>query len=68
MKNFKQNLMHLNLSLFIVLILTSAASATQTLPKVGTQETIGKVGDLTIEAIVQSPSAQETPLQISLSF
>lgn len=38
------------------------------LPAVGTHETIGKVDGIAIEVKVQSPSAQETPLQVVCLF
>lgn len=40
----------------------------KTLPAVNTQEILGKVEGVEIEAIVQSPSAQDTPLQIVCLF
>lgn len=65
-------------SLFIVfailtisLINTSATDSSQSVqaaPTVGTTETIGKIDGVTIEVKVQSPSAQETPLQIVCLF
>jgi len=51
----------------LLLVLVSATAA-KTLPAVGTTETIGKVDGVTIEATVQSPSAQETPLQVVCLF
>ncbi|HSW71963.1 MAG TPA: M17 family peptidase N-terminal domain-containing protein [Chlamydiales bacterium] len=38
------------------------------LPVVGTTETVGKIAGIEIEAKVQGPSAQETPLQIICLF
>jgi hypothetical protein len=52
-----------------LLLLVSATTApTKTLPAVGTQETVGKIEGVTIAAIVQSASAQQTPLQIVCLF
>lgn len=42
--------------------------ASKTLPALKTSETIGKVEGLDVEVVVQSPSAQETPLQIVCLF
>lgn len=58
----------INLSMFMFLILISAANAAQKLPALGTREMIGKIDDLSIEALVQSPSGQETPLQVVCLF
>lgn len=59
-------------SLFLIatfMILISASQQTSTtLPTVGTKETLGKIDGISIEVIVQSPSAQETPLQIVCLF
>lgn len=55
----------------MLLILVSIASTSQvskTLPSVGTKEILGKVNGVEIEAIVQSPSAQATPLQVVCLF
>ena len=54
--------------LSLALPLFSATAPTTTLPAVGTHETLGRVEGLEIEAKVQSPSAQETPLQIVCLF
>jgi len=54
---------------FLVPILASAdSSATLTLPGLGTKEIVGKVDGVEIETMVQSPSAQTTPLQIVCLF
>lgn len=54
---------------FLILVSATAISqTTKTLPAVGTKELLGKVDGVNIEAIVQSPSAQETPLQIVCLF
>ncbi|WP_039377988.1 M17 family peptidase N-terminal domain-containing protein [Parachlamydia acanthamoebae] len=65
-QKFLENLTKLVYFLFIACI--SATTMPQTLPKVGTQEIVGKVNNISIEALVQSPSAQETPLQIVCVF
>lgn len=46
-----------------LLVFASAAS-----PPVGTKEILGKVNGVDIEVVVQSPSAQDTPLQIVCLF
>lgn len=51
------------LSISAFLILTAAA-----LPSINAQETLGTVDGVTIEVVVQSPSAQVTPLQIVCLF
>ena len=48
------------------LFLTSAAS--KPLPVVNTTELLGRIDGVSIEAVVQSPSAQKTPLQIVCLF
>lgn len=53
------------LPLFLV---AELVQTTTTLPKIGTQETLGKIENLEIEVVVQSPSSQETPLQIICVF
>lgn len=53
--------------LFALLPLICVEAVT-TLPQVGTAESIGKKGDVEVEVKVQSPSAQETPLQIICLF
>jgi hypothetical protein len=58
----------LNFTLLMLLMLISATSATQTLPSLGTKEIVGKENDIVIEALVQSPSGQDTPLQIICLF
>lgn len=59
-------------STFLTLLLFSLVSATpgteKPLPTLGTTELISKIDNLEIEAKVQSPSAQETPLQIVCLF
>ena len=54
------------------LFLTSAAStvslSTASLPAINTSEILGRVDGVEIEAIVQSPSAQKTPLQVICLF
>ncbi|OQP43211.1 peptidase M17 [Niastella yeongjuensis] len=46
----------------------SANAQTGTLPKIGTSSIVGKTDGIDIEAKVQSPSAQATPLQIACVF
>ncbi len=47
---------------------TDVSQKTTTLPAVGTQEKVGNIEGVDIHAAVQSPSAQETPLQIVCLF
>lgn len=55
--------------LALLLLLVSATDvASQALPAVGTKETVGRIDGIDIVAKVQSPSAQETPLQIVCLF
>lgn len=54
--------------LLIPLFLVLISAVSSTLPSLGTKETLGKVEGVEIEAIVQSPSAQETPLQVICVF
>jgi len=51
----------------MLLMLASAVNVAN-LPTLGTYETVGKVDGLEIVAKVQSPSLQETPLQIVCLF
>lgn len=53
--------------IFIILI-PFFAFADQNLPEVGTKESLGKIEGVEIEVVVQSPSMQETPLQIVCVF
>lgn len=55
---------------FIVtmLIVQLAAADSKNLPALGTREIVGKLDEINIEALVQSPSAQDTPLQIVCLF
>jgi leucyl aminopeptidase len=48
--------------------LVAAAENSTNLPAVGTKEILGKVDGIDIEVLVQSPSAQATPLQIVCLF
>jgi len=50
------------------LLLISAVELAKTLPAIGTKTLVGVVDGINIEAIVQSPSAQVTPLQIISLF
>ena len=52
----------------ILLLVANVSNAQVDLPKLGTSKTIGKVDGIEIEAKVQSPSGQETPLQIVCLF
>jgi len=54
--------------LTISIVLTSATEAATTLPALNTKETLGKVESVEIEAVVQGPAAQATPLQIACLF
>lgn len=57
------------LTFYMTLLMSISAYAdTATLPAVGTSATLGKVDGVEIEVIVQSPSAQVTPLQIICLF
>lgn len=51
-----------------IVFAASIMQATKALPAVGTKEHIGKIDDLDIEIVVQSPSAEETSLQIVCLF
>lgn len=54
---------------FLILISAIAVSQTsKTLPAINTKEILGKVDGVDIEVVVQSPSAQETPLQVVCLF
>jgi hypothetical protein len=69
---FKRITSHLcgMLILFMALTMPSVLSA-QTkaaLPAVGTHSVIGNIDGIDIEAMVQSPSAEETPLQVACVF
>jgi len=48
--------------------LLSLFLAAAALPEVGTKSSLGKIDGVEIEVVVQSPSAQETPLQIVCLF
>lgn len=59
------------IKLFLVLLLAHLSAhghTTTALPAVGTQETIGKIDGVEIRVKVQSPAAQETPLQVVCLF
>lgn len=57
-------------SLLFLILCTLAQASTPTiqLPTLGTHEILGKLDNVNIEVIVQSPAAQETPLQIVCLF
>jgi hypothetical protein len=57
-------------SMFLIAscLLSLTILAQVTLPKLGTSKVIGKVDGIKIEAKVQSPSGQQTPLQIVCLF
>lgn len=70
-----KNMLKLLKAMFLLattLLLISATDVSQTskttLPAINTREILGKVDGIEIEAVVQSPSAQETPLQIVCLF
>lgn len=67
MRKNREAMKTLKHSLWIFLILISA-TATQNLPSLGTSANLGEVDGVVIEAKVQSPSAQETPLQVVCLF
>lgn len=54
--------------LLLTILLTLTSATTTSSPAVGTTETVGLVNGVTIEAKVQSPSLQDTPLQIICIF
>lgn len=56
-----------NIFLQILLIL-EVSVAFAALPPINTREILGQVGNVQIEIVVQSPSAEETPLQIVCLF
>lgn len=58
----------IKLTLAIALLSLLLSATTITRPSIGTKESLGNVDGVNIEAIVQSPSAQETPLQIVCLF
>jgi hypothetical protein len=51
-----------------VFAVAGIAQNSKNLPAMGTKETLGKVKGVEIEVLVQSPSGQETPLQIVCLF
>ncbi len=55
---------------FLLPILAFADSSpnSEKLPSLGTKETLGKLDNIDIEVLVQSPAAQNTPLQIVCLF
>lgn len=53
---------------FWMLISATDVAPVSTLPAVNTKEMLGKVDGIEIEAVVQSPSAQNTPLQVVCLF
>lgn len=55
-------------TLFLTPFFVFAAIDQPALPSLGTKETLGKVEGIEIEVLVQSPSTQETPLQIVCLF
>lgn len=54
--------------LLAAVLTSSLVSAAEILPALGTRATVGTVEGVEIEVLVQSPSAQETPLQIVCVF
>lgn len=68
MKN-KWNLANALFSIAMFLIFLSAIDLSETtLPAVNTKEILGNVNGIDIEVVVQSPSAQDTPLQVVCLF
>jgi hypothetical protein len=63
---------HSTILIAAFLLLTSATSTvsppSKSLPTLNTKEVLGKVNGVEIEAVVQSPSAQVTPLQVVCLF
>lgn len=55
---------------FLVSLLVAAeiVNNTKKLPAIGTKEIVGNIDGVDIEILVQSPAAQETPLQIICAF
>lgn len=53
---------------FIALTFLISCFANAETPSVGTKENLGKIDGIDIEVMVQSPSAQDTPLQIVCLF
>lgn len=61
--------MKIRMAIFIAVAFSIPVfAAAETLPAVGTSEIVGQVDGIQIEALVQSPSAQATPLQIVCLF
>lgn len=56
------------LLLFPIAAFAFTAQDAKSLPEVGTKETVGKISSVDVEVLVQSPSAQTTPLQIICLF
>lgn len=54
--------------LIVYIFLSTAIFAQAGLPKLGTSKIMGKVDGISIEAKVQSPSGQQTPLQVVCLF
>ncbi|WP_295118544.1 M17 family peptidase N-terminal domain-containing protein [uncultured Chitinophaga sp.] len=54
--------------LYFSFMLATLGAFAQTLPAIGTAAVVGKVDGIAIEAKVQSPSAQPTPLQVACLF
>lgn len=51
-----------------IFVFADTSQNAKNLPTVGAKETLGRVDDIDIEVLVQSPSAQPTPLQIVCVF
>lgn len=61
--------MKVNFSVFVLIFaFVEIAHAADTLPAMGTKESVAHQDGIEIEVIVQSPSAQQTPLQIICLF
>ena len=66
-----KNSIKISIMSLVLVVLISAAIAIQssnTVPAVGTTESLGAVDGIEIEVKVQGPSAQDTPLQILCVF
>jgi hypothetical protein len=68
-KTIKLNVLSVFILLAVSLVPTALrAQVTAALPAVGTHVTLGNIDGINIEAMVQSPSAQKTALQVACVF
>lgn len=69
-KTLKLSMTMLLMGICLVLIsaVDTSPTKTTTLPAVGTKQSLGNVNGVNIEAVVQSPSGQATPLQVVCLF